>query len=237
LEALDPLLKKSGHESVSDGAAIHYNPFVLNEAPLRKLRDAAISVLVELSHHERVRVRLRVVASIRDALSDPVGYFGQPITDEARAQWRIEQLRLLDVVEAMAGRDPLIDVRIRDAIDWHCRYRETDEVRDRARAVAAGIPDREELRLTIALTTSWNYDLLLPFGEREETTAQRMAEGDALIRQLQERAADELVARSPDAAQGAVSLAAELDRLIDLGANPGRRPVPGDGVQKASRLR
>jgi hypothetical protein len=213
LEVLDPLLAKSGYETSSEGPSIQLSPFMIDETRVRPLRDAAISVLRELSTHDDARVRLRVIESVRDAMHDPVGYVGQSVTDEVRAQWLGEQLQLVDLLATMRGRDALADLKLRDAVVWHCRHGD-GAVRDLARSVASGIADRYELRLTLVLTTSWDFDALLPF---DEDPADRFDDGQRLMRELQERVAAELIARHPTPADGANAMADEFWRLAAVG--------------------
>lgn len=227
LDALDPLLAKSGYESLLSGATVEMRGFIIDEKATRPLRDSVIALLDELAKHERVDVRLRVVKTVGDALHGPMAYFGQRVTEEARIQWRAEEDRLLGILEAMSGNDALVDVRIRDALVGFARAASADR-RARVEQAIRTIGESEAFRLMLALSRYWDLDAL-PANHDPET---RFEEGQRLTRELQEQAAAELVIRHPDPHDGARVLSESLQRLVSSGF----QPQPGSFFAVLSRL-
>ena len=217
LDILDPVLAKSGTEHRASGAAIHFEPFVVNAKVARALRDAAVDLLRDLAGHTRTAVRVRVLKSLDDALHVPVAYFAMTITDKQRDQWQDEELALLDIIASIVGADPILDMRIRHALDWHCRHRPAGRVRDRARQVAAAVSDTDDLSLTVALSTPWDIQFVLPFDVDPDD---KYEIGNKLMTQLQKRAAAYLLRRYPDPLEGAQVIVRFLDRLAALGSSP-----------------
>ena len=227
LDVLDPLLAKSGHESWWTGAAVEMRGFIINEKATRPLRDGVIALLDDLSKDERVDVRLRVVKTVGEALHGPVGYFGQPVTEEARVQWQAEEKRLLGILEAMRGKDPLVDLRLRDELVAYARGA-SGERRLRAERAIHAISESEEFRLVLGLSRYWDLDAL-PVDHDPET---RFEDGQRLTRELQEQAAAELVVQHRDAHAGAAVLGELLQRL----EKEGFQPQPGSFLAVLSRL-
>lgn len=222
LEILDPLLEKSGYDTGTVGASIQLSGFIIDERRVRAVRNGALEILGDLGRRDDLRVRLRVVESLRDALREPLGYFGQPVADEARAQWHDEERRVLEMLAGMVGLDPVIDMKIRDALDWHCRYRGSDAVRERAREIAASITATSAYRRAIVLSTHWDVDLLLPFDV--DLTAGGHEEGLRMMVDLQASVADEIVAAATDSRDSMDLVVEDLRRLEAAGvmAQPGQ---------------
>ncbi|MCC6629571.1 MAG: hypothetical protein IT340_19500 [Chloroflexi bacterium] len=147
------------------------------------------------------------MASLEHALQEPVGYFGSTVSEEDRAQWRSEQLVVLDHLADLTARtaDPLIHLRIVEALAWHVRYRREDEIRAKARQIVDGLPDSFELRLARTLIdkhTIWEAMEADAVTDRSWRSSRQQAAYRAV--------AAELIARYPAPADGLRHLAERL---------------------------
>ena len=106
--------------------------------------------------------------------------FDMKISDENREQWRPEQLEILTHI-ARCGtefdRAGLHSSASGRFLWWHRGYSASDDVRDKADAIVASIPESFELRLA--------QELMDPFHSRDMLPEER--EGDDGYRRQQER--------------------------------------------------
>ena len=149
LEVIDPMLAKTGLSAHSEGYRFVYRSFVLKKEKIGSIRQRAISLVVRCLSSENLRVSLRALESLENALREPVGAFGMEISDEDREQWRPDQLEILDHIAELAQRstDPLTHLRILDVLWWHRKHNRSGDVRSKAEAISSSMPKSFEFRL------------------------------------------------------------------------------------------
>ena len=165
LDIVDPMLAKTGNSVYSEGHNLIYRQFFLHGESVKSIRERCISLMVHCLSSDDLRVSLRALKSLEDALREPIGELDPEMSDVDPEQWRAEQLEILSIVEGLAqsATEPLILIRIKDALWWHRSYSPSAEIRDRADAIVASIPESFELRLTQELTSlfhsdNWQFD-------------------------------------------------------------------------------
>lgn len=229
LDVLDALLAKSGLSSYAEGFHFVNSPFLVDREAVRPLRDRALSLVAECAGRGDIKVVLRAIASLETALTDPEGYFGQPVPDEARAQWLPEQLVVLDQLAQLAanGAEPLVPLRVMEAVAWHVQRSWSDEVRLRARGIIESIPESFELLLTRVLSGDHTLGLLEDDDERFDPG--RYGQREEVRRRL---VATELLARHPEPADAVRFI---NGRLQDIG-NAGVSVDPGQFIGALATL-
>ena len=173
-----------------------------------------------------LKVSLRVLESLESALREPVGIFDMKISDEDREQWRPEQLEILTHIAdvAQSSTEPVVLLRIREVLWWHRSYSASDDVRDKADAMVASIPESFELRLT--------QELMDPFHSRDMLPEER--EGDdgyirqqERIEQTQRALVAEFLSHSGDAGKAYMILTDRIQAMTDAGVQPNPQLILG----------
>ena len=160
LDIIDPMLAKSGFSARAEGYNIVYRPFTLKDENIKSIRQRSISLVGRCLFLTNISVSLRALESLQRALREPLAVLDMEISDEDREQWRPEQLEILALIADLARRSTelVTFVRIRGALLWHRHYSLSDEVRDKANAIVAFIPESFELRLTQELFDPFHMD-------------------------------------------------------------------------------
>ena len=175
LDIIDPMLAKTGSSNHSEGHKLVIRSFVLKKERIKSLRQRSLALVVDCLSSHSLRVLLRALQSLGDALREPMG----EISDEDQEQWRSEQLEILARIAdlAQSSPEPEVRLRIREILSWHRSYSASDDVRDKANAIVASIPESFEFRLT--------QELMDPFHSGDRLPEER--EGDDRHRRHQER--------------------------------------------------
>ena len=226
LDIIDPMLAKTGHSTCSEGHNLVFRPFVLKEESIESIRQRSIALVVDCLSSHGPRVTLRALRSMESALREPIAVFEMKISDEDREQWRPEQLEILTHMAdlAQSSTEPVVLLRIREVFWWHRSYSASDDVRDKADAVVASIPESFELRLT--------QELMDPFHSRDMLPEER--EGDDGYRRQQERIEQtqralvaEFLSHSGDAGRAYRILTCRIEAMTDAGVQPNPQVVLG----------
>ena len=167
LDVIDPMFAKTGHSTHSQGHNLVHRSFVLKEGSIEPIRERCISLVVRCLFSNNLRVSLRGLESLENALREPIGEFDHEVSDEDREQWRSEQLEILVHIEDLLqhSTEPVTFLRIKGALWWHRNYSRSGEVRDKADAIVASIPDSFEFRLTQGLMNTFRMDDWKPDAE------------------------------------------------------------------------
>ena len=160
LDIIDPMLAKTGRSVHYEGYNFVYRPFTLKDENIKSIRQRSISLVGRCLFSTNLRISLRALKSLENALREPLAVFDMEISDENREQWRPEQLEILTLIADLVrcSTEPVTLIRIREALWWHRSYSPSDEVRDKADTVVSSIPESFELRLTQALMTPFRMD-------------------------------------------------------------------------------
>ena len=148
LDVIDPMFAKTGHSTYFQGHKLVYRSFVLKEGSIKPIRERCIFLVVRCLSSNNLRVSLRGLESLEDALREPIGEFDNQVSDEDREQWRSEQFEILTHIEDLVqhSTEPVTFLRIKGALRWHCNYSPSGEIRDKADAILASIPESFEFR-------------------------------------------------------------------------------------------
>ena len=153
LDIIDPMLAKTGRSVHFEGHNFVSRSFTLKYESIKSIRQRSISLVGRCLFSTNLRISLRALESLKNALREPHAESNMEIPDEDREQWRPEKLVILTLMADLAGRstEPVTLIRIKEALWWHRRHSPSDEVRDKADAIVSSIPESFELRLTQAL--------------------------------------------------------------------------------------
>ncbi|MEK9139377.1 MAG: hypothetical protein AAB393_19845, partial [Bacteroidota bacterium] len=132
LEIVDPMLAKTGLSSHSEGPRWALRSFALQREDIEPVRKRALDVVVHCLSSTDLKVIMRALASLESALREPAGLLGLQITDADRGQWRPEQVEILEQIERLAERstEPLVHLRIGEALWWHGRYGQSSDIKE-----------------------------------------------------------------------------------------------------------
>ena len=214
LDIIDPMLTKTGYSTHSTGHSFVFRPFALKEENIKSIRDRAISLVVRCFASEDLKVSLRGLKSIENALREPIPTFELKILDEDRAQWRPEQLEILEHVARLVqgSTEPLVHLHVSEALWWHRNHGPNDEVRDKSNAIVSSIPDSFELRLTQELADpSHSRDFLPEEREGDDGYSRRQVR----IEQTQQAVTAEFLSRSGDTTTAYGILTGSIQAMTD----------------------
>lgn len=170
LKLLQPMTTREGTRRAFRGHSIEVSPFLVSASATESLRTRLRELLVSFCLEGGDRSRPAAAALLGAMLTQPHGFFGQSIPDKALAQWRGEQLQLLEDARRVlvVTDDVLVATRLRDDIEWHARHSAIRGVKTKARDVLRSRPvDSEELLVRL-LTQN-----IGPFAEDHEALERR----------------------------------------------------------------
>lgn len=163
LDVIDPLLAKTG--TIVRG---HRHGIVMRSAhwPLattQPFRDGALSLIVGCLDSPQLKVVLRALQSIEEALREPVPYLNMTLSVEDRTQWTPHRLYVLGILEKCSSKvtAPIIQLRLLEILRRAALYGSADEIKRKAHALLTAIPDSFDLRLARLLCQNL-HDLCYP---------------------------------------------------------------------------
>ncbi len=226
LEIVDPMLAKTGFSAHSQGHSFVYRSFTLKTETIKAIRQRAISLVVRCLSSNRLRVSLRALRSLEDALREPKPASEIKLSDEDREQWRPEQVEILTHIADFAQRstEPVVLLSITKILWWHRRFSPSDDIRDRAESITSSIPDSFELRLTQALMNPFHRRDWWP-EEGTEDDGSRLSQEQ--IDRRQRALVSEFLAHSEDAGTAYEALADRIDTMNDAGVQSNPQVVLG----------
>ena len=176
LDIIDPMWEKTGHSTRTEGHNLVFRSFALRDENVKSIRQRSLSLVVGCLSSNDLRMSLRALRSLENALREPIGVFDMNITDEDREQWRPEQLEILTHIEDLARRstEPIVLIRIKEILWWHRSYSASEVVRGRANDIVSSMHESFELSLTQELMDPFHSRDLLP-EEQEEMMVQTPA--------------------------------------------------------------
>jgi hypothetical protein len=216
LDVLDPLFAKAGHTSYSEGYDIRICTFKVPSEETQDLRDEALALVRCCALDGSLKVTLRALKSLEDALHVPYPFLNVSFSQEELAQWVPEQLQILGILKELRQQatQPAIHLRINEVVGWCARFSSSPDVKQQARAILASAPDSFEVRLSRALAetnglydhANFDEDLSESFQHRQERQAE-------LCRSV----AQELWQRKPDLPAFTRALNEEVQTLQGCG--------------------
>ena len=160
LDIIDPMLAKTGRSVHSEGHKIIIRPFSLKYERVKSIRQRSISLVGRCLSSNDPRISLRALASLENALREPLPLSNMEISDEDFEQWRPEQLEILTLIAELARRSTELVTLIgsREVLYGQRRHNPSDEVRDKAEAIVSPIAESFETRLTQELLDPFHMD-------------------------------------------------------------------------------
>jgi len=158
LEVLTPLVSKEGTTHTWIPHAIQMRAYLIDPVAVRGVRDEVRDTVREAVRGASVARVLAAVSLLETALRPPHGFFGEPVQVDAVTQWEADDLATIQVLAEIAAEasEPLVRLRVRDAVASRAERAETPAVR----VAAADLARRTTLpgdRLTDILRTgSWD---------------------------------------------------------------------------------
>ena len=169
LDIIEPMLAKTGYSTYSEGNKLVYRSFIFKRDSIRSIRQRCVSLAVHCLNSNSIRVSSRAIQSLENALREPVGEFGQVVSDADRDQWRTEQLEILEHIKnfVCGSVEPVTLLRIREILRWHRNHNRSEDVQIKANTIVSSIPESFELRLTRALMNPYRSDEILSISNTE----------------------------------------------------------------------
>ena len=216
LDIIDPMLTKTGHSSHSTGHSFVFRPFALKKENIKSIRERAVSLVVRCLASDDLKVSLRALKCLGDALREPVPIFEIEIPDEDREQWRPEQLEILAHIAQLVQRstEPLIHLHVREALWWHRNHSPYDKVREKSNAIVSSIPDSFELRIAQELMDPFHSRDFLPEERQGDDWYSRRQEQ---IEQAQQAVTAEFLSQSGDVTTAYRILTDTIQTMTDAG--------------------
>jgi hypothetical protein len=153
LFALAPLLIKERMETVQSAPmTVAMRPMVFRASALRPVRDRIRVVLLAQGCSDDLRRAGTAVALLREALRQPHGYFGQPVSQELVLSWQEDDLATLAVLTRIGEQtaSPALRRRVRAALSWPAEHALSSRVRHAALTALAMLDERADLEDNIA---------------------------------------------------------------------------------------
>jgi hypothetical protein len=125
LAVLRPLVAKEGEHHFMDGPRqLTFQPFAVSPTWARPVRDAIRATLLEQACGTDLRRAAAAVDLLGDALRQPSGLFGRPVSDEEVLAWERDDVATLDVMQTIseATTSPVIRRSIRHEVAWTAEH-------------------------------------------------------------------------------------------------------------------
>ena len=157
LDVLDPFLEKVIHPTRLEGTRLVWQTIPVSRVRTQVIRDRVLQHLADCASSSRLKVAVRAVTSLENALREP-----PRSTIPSGDQWVPEQLMILRIMEMLVlsnRTDPAVQLSVLGAIGWHAKHSSSEQVRQQTQRLLRSVQDSYELRLTKSLTLSFDaYD-------------------------------------------------------------------------------
>lgn len=194
---------------------------------LARFRDASLGRVSDSVPTDLARKTLELISALQPFNTDAkqlretaAKFLGVPGSDFVRTVDELERAGILLRRglrnAATQVTEPIVLLKLRDAVQWSAARGQTASIRTGAREVRDAVPDDFEIRLTGALTSPWSWNMHRAGAfDADQAEAERVGR----LRVV----ADEVVAAWPQPAE----LAENIGRRIDAIALAGERLEPG----------
>ena len=151
-DILDEFLKKEILSSRSEGIQVHLSSRGINPKTTKDLRQRTIKLLENSLQSQSIKLVLRVLHSLSEALDSPPGQLARVITEEERQAWLSEQMQILAILGAIVrtNNSPIIRLRVSRSLQWYSKHG-SPAVRQKAMAIIRSIPETFDYLLTKSL--------------------------------------------------------------------------------------
>jgi len=134
-----------------------FDRILINLPAVRSLRDRVNALAIREAKLPDVKRAVRGIKVIGQGLGYPAGLFGREVSDKERAVWTpifIETINQLADIASDTKLDPVLDIAIRQALQWHKHYSKTG-TKEVATTVINALPTTIEHQLALVLHDGW----------------------------------------------------------------------------------
>ncbi len=156
-DTLENIMATEGSDDFSEGNTISFRPYPINAPAVRSLRDRVNALAIREAKLPDVKRAVRGIKVIEKGLHYPAGLFGREVSDQERAVWTpifIETINQLTDIASDTKLDPVLNIAIRQALQWHKHYSKTG-TKEVATTVINALPTTIEHQLALVLHDGW----------------------------------------------------------------------------------
>lgn len=137
LDILDELLSKESTTDIYDKGKITFHSFGVNFENTKEVRDKALQIVIKAAYSPHLKVSLRAIKSLQEALSEPRQLYGRQVNEEEKNTWKPFQLLVIEELTKIAEKQnhPIIQLEIKDSLHWHIKYGKSQELKEKARVL------------------------------------------------------------------------------------------------------
>lgn len=158
LDIIGPILKKDGEDTSCNGRTITSKSFAISYENTQNIRIKAILLLKDYLYHQSLKVQLKALKVLFEALNPPRSLYGRQISIEEYQCWLPEEILILEIFEDLVKNttDPVIKLDIYNQLEWHTKYGKNAEKCQIAQRIRSGICDDFNLKLHRVLLHSFD---------------------------------------------------------------------------------
>jgi Domain of unknown function (DUF4062) len=151
-DILDEFLRKEILSSRSEGIQFHLSTHGINPKTTKDLRQRTIKLLENSLQSKSIKVVLRALHSLSEALRSPPGQLARVITEEERQAWLGEQMQILAILgtTVRTNNSSIIHLRVSKSLRWYSKHG-SPAVRQKAATIIRSIPETFDYLLTKSL--------------------------------------------------------------------------------------
>ena len=220
LDLVDPMLKKAGSRSEARGNQLVFDPFFVNPETTRAVRDRALAIVDRCLGSPSLKVVLRAVSSLEDALRPPMGHFGLTAGDDLHDRWLPEQRTVISRLSMLMNTqpDPLVAIAVSQAVSWHARFGQNLQLREAARELIRCLPWSFELGMAKHMSSRrFRCELKEGIDTNWDEGDLNLHEREASLSIERHNLVDEFIARYPEPSSGAQWLEERLTVIRNAG--------------------
>lgn len=163
LDILDEFLEKEGNTDTYDKGKITFHSFAVNFESTKALRDEALKLIIESAYSPHLKLSLRAIKSLHEALSEPRELYGRQVTEQEQDKWKPFQLEVLDALDKISKKQnhPIIQLEIKDSLPWQVKHSKSTTIKEKARSLFEKLSKPFENRLLQALESPHDRDWFL----------------------------------------------------------------------------
>ncbi len=177
LDILDPMLEKEILSNKLIGFEIKFIPCSIPYESTKEIRKKAIWLIRDQLRSESIKVVLRALKSLSEALNPPTGYFGRKVSTEEIKKWLPEQIEILKIIEDFSEitTDPIVKIQIKSSLAWHSRQTNQSEIADKTSSIINSLPEDFDTKFMRAIWYHYDRDYE-NFEENQEKIFQEIKE-------------------------------------------------------------
>ena len=182
MDVLDEFLAK---EAVSDtynrGKITFYSSGVHYENT-KIIREEALKIAVETAYSSKLKVSLRAIKSLQEALREPRELYGRKIEEKELKIWEPFQVKVIEELENIAKKQlhPIAQFEIKELIRWEAKQSRSKEIQRKARKLFDALSLPFDNQLMQSLQGPFDRDWYI---DEDEYDHQKLTEINIAFRQ------------------------------------------------------